>query len=233
MKVFVGTLVYDGKVPCEVLTCMLNESTIANSLGIELRFNFIPSCSHAAMGRNQLVRDFLESDCDKLFWLDSDVTWNPGDLLKITQMPYHVVGGAYRYKCEEEKYPVNFPINKELWANEHGLLEVQDLPGGFLAVSREAYNRIAMAHPDRMYDHYGKPAFCFYQFAFQDGKFYGEDTLFCKEWRDLGESIYLDPELTLTHWQFPVKYEGKIGDFLKQVNNMERIGGDECQNQVN
>lgn len=220
MKIFVATMVYDGKVHLEVIRCLMNEQLVAYSLGHELRFSAIPSCSHAAMGRNQLARDFLESDCDRLFFLDADVTWHVGDLLKVALQPYDVVAGAYRYKCDDEKYPVNFFTDVPLWANEHGLLEVQDVPSGFLAINRNVFEKLAEAHPERTYNHYGRPAQCFFQYGFIDGGFYSEDTLFCKEWREIGGKVYLDPELQLTHWQFPIKYEGKIGDFLKSVNDM-------------
>lgn len=222
MKIFVGMLVYDGKVPCEVVTCMNNEQIVARELGLDLRFNFIPSCSHAAMGRNQLARDFLKSDCDRLFFLDADVTWELGKMVELCLQPYDVVGGAYRYKCEEEKYPVNFFTNQGIYSNQHGLVKVQDLPGGFLAISRNALNKMIEAKPERLYDHYGEAAYCFFQFAFIDGKFYGEDTLFCKEWRDIGGDVYLDPKLNLTHWQFPVKYEGNIGQWMLKTFDQDR-----------
>lgn len=224
MKIFVGIPVYDRKVDVKVASCMLNETTLAQKTGDDLIFQFLPSCSHAAMGRNQLAGEFLGSGCDKLFFLDSDVTFEPGSLLKVAHMPFDLVGGAYRYKDPMEAYPVTWVEDKEeLWANEYGLLEVETLPGGFMCISRKVFETLEAAHPDRKYQHHGKEAHCFFQFAFQNGGLYGEDTLFCKEWKETGGRVYLDPEIKLTHWDINVPYPGHIGNWLKNRPQQKEI----------
>jgi hypothetical protein len=215
MKILVAVPVYDGKLAIEVVRCLINEQSVANGCGDELTFRFLPSCSHPAMGRNQLVQDFLESDAERLVFLDADVTFEPGSIVKIAHYPEDLVGGAYRFKLDSEQYPVGWLDNKELWANEHGLLEVATLPGGFLSLSRKVFETLKAKYPERGYTHFGKIAHCFFQMAFIDGNLYGEDSLFCKEYRDAGGKVWLDPELTLTHWDFSKPYTGHIGNWLK------------------
>jgi hypothetical protein len=221
VKILVAIPVYDGKLPVQGVKCLLEEQTIAAGLGDELLVRFLPSCSHAAMGRNQLAQDFMDSDADRLVFLDADVTFAPGSIVKIAHYPVDFVGGAYRYKFDTENYPIGWLDKPELWANEHGLLEVQTLPGGFLSLSKKVFETLRAAHPEREYEHFGKKAFCYFQMLFKDGSLYGEDSFFCKEWRDLGGQVFLDPELTLTHWDANRPFVGHIGNWLKSRSGVK------------
>jgi len=216
MKILVAIPVYDGKLQVQTVKCLLEEQFIATANGDELIVRFLPSCSHAAMGRNQLAQDFMESDCDRLVFLDADVTFEAGDLVKIAHFKEDFVGGAYRFKLSSESYPVGWNLdNKDLVATESGLLDVWSLPAGFMSLSRKVFEKLKEKYPEREYEHFGKKAHCYFQMAFLDGNLYGEDSLFCKEWRDLGEKVYLYPELKLTHWDFNRPYEGQIGNWLR------------------
>lgn len=191
---------------------------MAAGCGDEFQVRFLSSCSHPAMGRNQLANDFMESEADRLVFLDADVTFEPGALIKIAHHRDEFVGGAYRYKQDSEQYPVGWlpeVLLRALPANERGLLDVMTLPGGFLSLSRKVFEAIRAANPGREYEHFGKAAYCYFQMPFRDGHLYGEDSHFCKEWRDTGGRVFLDPEISLTHWEFNRPYKGHIGNWLR------------------
>ena len=211
MKAIISIPTYDSKLSIEVAKCLLDERLMGYELGIDLQFNFLPSCSHPAMGRSQLAHDFFESGADKLFFLDSDITFEPGSILKLLHYPVDVVGGAYRYKIENESYPVGWLDKKELWSNELGLIEVQSLPGGFLCISRKSLELLQKKFPERWIEHFGKRFFAYFQMRFEDGKLWGEDSYFCKELRELGLNIFLFLDLTLTHWDQNNAFVGNIG----------------------
>jgi hypothetical protein len=215
MKIVVAIPVYDGKLQVQSVRCLLNEQLLAREIGDDLQFQFLPSCSHAAMGRNQLAQTFMDSDADRLVFLDADVTFESGAIIKIAHKPVDFVGGAYRFKMDEELYPVGWLDKKELWANELGLLEVKTLPGGFLSLSRNVFEKLKAAHPEREYEHFGKMAHCYFQMLFTEGHLYGEDSYFCKEWRDIGGQVFLDPEIELTHWDANKPFIGHIGKWLR------------------
>lgn len=216
MKILVAIPVYDGKIQAQSVRCLLNEQGIAFGTGDDLQVRFLPNCSHAAMGRNQLAQDFMDSESDRLIYLDADVTFEPGSLIKIAHKKADFVGGAYRYKQDSEIYPVGW-LPHDLWLNEEKLLEVETLPGGFLSLSKKVFETLKAAHPDRGYEHFGKKAHCYFQMRFENGYLYGEDSYFCKEWRDAGGKVFLDPELELTHWDFNKPYVGHIGQWLKKT----------------
>jgi hypothetical protein len=222
MKVFVAIPVYDGKLQVQTVKALLEEQQIAALSGDELHFSFLPSCSVPAMGRNQLVSDFLASGCDKLFFLDADLTWELGHLLKVARKPEDLVGGCYRFKTEDEAYPIGWLPQAGLWADENGLLEVETMPNGFLAISRRVFLDLQAAHPDRWYEHHGRRSFCYFQMIFKDGHLHSEDTGFCKDWRAIGGKVFVDPEVSLTHWDFNRPYPGHIGNWLKRNAGIPR-----------
>jgi glycosyltransferase involved in cell wall biosynthesis len=215
MKISVGIPVYDNKLAVEVASCLLTEKSIAQMMGDQLNVRFLPGCCNLAMGRNQIVKEFLESDDDKLVFLDADVTFQPGGLVKLAHYPVDMVGGAYRLKQDIEEYPVAFLDKDELWANEMGLLEVAMVPTGFLSLSRDVFKKFRQAYPGRFYESRHEQSYCYFQIPYRDGALYTEDAYFCREWRQAGGKIWLDPELYLTHWQYNKPFKGHIGQWLK------------------
>lgn len=218
MKILVAIPVYDGKLPAETVRCLLDEQVVALAGGDDIAVRFLPNCSHAAMGRNQLAQEFMDSNADRLFFLDADVTFERGQLIRVAKHPVDLVGGAYRYKFEPENYPVGWlqemrgiPLDEK-----SALLEVSCLPGGFMAISRKVFETMKKRNPERSYEHFGNHAHCYFQMGFMDGRLYGEDSYFCKEWRAAGGQVYLDPELSLTHWDFNKPYPGHVGNWLKR-----------------
>lgn len=224
MRISVGLPLYDGKMDYRVAACLLTETLIARENGDELSVCVLPGCSDLARGRNQIVHEFLESDCDRLVFLDSDITFEPGSLIKIAHYPEDLVGGAYRLKQEGESYPVALiPEKRELWVNEHGLLEVAMVPTGFLSVSRDAFKKFREAYPGREYPSRGVTQYCYFQIPYGDGALYTEDAYFCKEWRAAGGKVFLDPELTLTHWNGNIPYQGHIGNCFKRLSGLQTV----------
>lgn len=213
MKLLVAIPAYDRKVTCETARSLLHEQGAASALGIEMRTLFIPGSSLITQARNQAVKEFFDSGADKMIFVDSDVAWEVGSIIKIASHPVDFCGGAYRYKDEAEGYPVAWLEDRaELWADlETGLLEVAMLPGGFLSLTRNVFERLAKAHPERVYSFHGHPFHAFFHCPPGDG----EDGAFCRDWRNIGGQIWLDPELTLTHVEGPKKYTGCIGNWLK------------------
>ncbi len=223
MKILVAVPVYARTLPIQTVKCLMREQLHALLVdGDEFHFHFLPACSHAAMGRNQIAADFLAGTCDVLVFVDADVTTETtGAVAKIARLALkhqQVVGGAYRYKYDPEEYPVAWlpgPLRGVNLSDSTALLEVQTLPGGFLAIPREVFEKLKAAHPERKYEHAGHKFHCFFQFAYVHGAMYGEDSLFCREWLEAGGKIYLDPEIALTHWDESRPFAGHIGNWLK------------------
>lgn len=215
MKLLVAVPAYDSKICVETARALLHEQAAAHMAEVELTVAFAPGCSLISMARNQLVATFLETDADKLIFIDADVSWELGSILKLASHNVEVVGGAYRLKQDVEAYPVGWPENGvELWARD-GLLEAACLPGGFLCIARTAFDKLREANPSRVYSHYEFTGYAYFEQPFRDGQLWGEDSYFCQSWRDLGEKVWLDPELGLTHHGGNQTFPGHIGNWLK------------------
>jgi hypothetical protein len=214
MKIYVAIPVYDGKLQVETVNCLLQEQLLASGFGDVLHVAFLPSCSVPAHGRNRLVRDFLDSDSERLFFLDADITFEPGDLLKVAHKPVEVVGGAYRYKRSDESYPIGWGQGS-MSQDALGLIEVETIPTGFSCFSRSVFEKFQNKFPKRFYTSEREELFCFFQMVFDEGKMHSDDSYFCKEWRSIGGKVHLYPELSLTHWDQNIAYKGHVGNWLR------------------
>ena len=221
MKIFVAIPSYDHKLDFNVTACILEEYKIALGVGDELHFDFFPSSGGIADGRNHLVNDFLNSECDKLFFLDSDITFAPGSLIKLAHKPVDFAGGCYRYKKTGEGYPIRFKKNdptnpnNELWADKNGLIEVEGMPFGFMCLTREVFKKFDEKFPERKGTNFGLKSNVYFQLPIIEGVLYGEDYSFALEWQSMGGKVYLDPDILLTHWNFlPTPHYGHIGNWL-------------------
>lgn len=216
MNIFVAIPGRGHQLDFHVTACLMEEYRVSLECGVKLVFDFYPSSGGIADGRNFLVGDFLKSECEKMVFLDSDITFNPGDLIKLALKPVDFVAGVYRHKQTEETYPVAFKTDYEMWADKHGLIEVDKVPFGFVCLSRNVFAKFDEKFPERKDKNFGLKTNVYFQLPIKDGILWGEDFMFCKEWNEMGGTIHVDPEIELTHWDFkPIPYKGHLGKWLK------------------
>ena len=222
MRILVAIPIYDGRIHAEIVNCLMREQREAFRSGDEIELCISHGSAGIAQARNLLATQFLDGNYDRLLFLDNDVTWETGDLLKLCKMPVEFVGGCYPLKRVGERYPIAFLPNTPPFqgidlGNNTALIEVEGLPTGFLALSRSVFEKMLKASPDRgLTEQLGQKCYCFFEMPYVDGHLYGEDLYFCRKWIEMGEKIYLYPELSLTHWDFrPTPHQGHIGNWLK------------------
>lgn len=232
MRIFVAIPVYDGKLHVQSVRALLNEQSIALGNGDDFTVSFLSSNAGIAQGRNQLATEFMDSGFDRMVFLDSDVTFETGAIVKLAHQPVEFVAGCYRYKKPTEEYPIRWlkDTGGELFngidlGNNKALIEVEGVPTGFLALSRNVFQAMLDKFPERGKTvQCGHLAYCFFQMPLVDGVLFGEDYYFCREWKNLGGKIFLDPEIELTHWDFnPTPHTGHIGDWLKKTHSENEI----------
>jgi hypothetical protein len=211
------------------MNCLFNEQAVAYRIGDDIMVNVLHSSAGIAQARNQLVTEFMDSEFDRLVFVDSDITWDMGALIKLAHHKAEYVAGIYRLKRQNESYPVSWKRSdkgEELWVNENGLIEVEGVATGFLALSRSVFTKFLAAYPEKdLTTQNGKKCHAFFTMPFVDGHLFGEDLNFSREWILMGGKIFIDPEIALTHWDFnPTPYPGHIGQYLRHEflkNNSE------------
>jgi len=158
--------------------------------------------------RNRLAQSFLESDCNKILWLDDDIYYQPEDIMKLLSWStlYPFVIASYRMKYPDKlKFPhkIRHDSEKNVFLNEHGLVEVYDVPAGCMIIDRSVFERIQPLTrkyqvskdegADEQYDE-------FFSVDIRDGILTGEDVVFSRFWTEsLQEKIWLDPDIVLEH----------------------------------
>jgi hypothetical protein len=185
--------------------------------GVPVEVEIYSENCHVDDGRNRLVRDFLDSDCDQLIFIDSDLRWEPKDLRKLIEHKQDVVAGIYPLKQNDEAYPVRL-LGGPLFSNEDGLLEVEAVPTGFLKIRRNVLEELSYKAPrfPAKDDVKGKRMIpLIFERTHEGNVRWGGDYTFCVKWRKLGGRIFIDPNFRLEHYGNKC-YSGTYGQFLKR-----------------
>lgn len=177
--------------------------------------------------RNNTLADFLMEPATDLICLDDDVSWDSDEVMRLLDAPVDFVAGIYPAKMDEPRYYVRYKQDSEIWADEHGLIEVEGVPAGFMRLTRGAVERLSMAFPHLQYDDdtvVGGRAWALFNYELRHNRFWGEDYIFCDRWREIGGKIYVDPMLTLHHHGKPdIKtgekkvFTGCFGDWMREA----------------
>lgn len=218
-KLFLATPCYGGmvcqefmqSVLCTLHTCMINR--------VGLQVFMIGNESLITRGRNQLVAEFMASDCSHLMFVDADIEFNPHDVLKLISHNKPIVAGAYPLKKEPTSYVVNLrPDALQL----DDLVEVMDAGTGFMMIKREVITKMQNAHPELHYtgdlegDEYRKDLnskedhrqrlkenlYSLFDTSHDKGdnnNYLSEDYTFCRRWQKIGGKIWLDSTIKLNH----------------------------------
>lgn len=184
------------------------------------RVNIFDETGNAMIGdgRGLMVSKFLESDGTHLVFVDSDVAWEAGALVRLVDHPVDFVAGLY----PQRKDPINYccqwdTSKKEIELSEDGLIEVYGVPAGFMRCSRAMLERMVEAFPDSQFYCREAPNETVHNLfgEYRVGKIkFGEDYAFCRRWRDIGGKVWIDPNITMGHVGFKT-FMGNVSDWLK------------------
>ncbi len=183
---------------------------------------------HVDDGRNFLVREFLESNCTDLVFIDADVGFDGGDLVKLVLLNRDVVAGVYPMRSDEKEYPVNVPPGTTLQAEEDGCVEVAGVPTGFLRIRRHVLMTLYDAAPKfrANNDEPGRmPISIIFERTLTEQGRMGGDYAFCQKWAGFGGKIYVCPEMELAHAGSQT-WTGKLGEYWRRAHgvNEARFG---------
>ena len=97
-KLFVATPCYGGQCFGLYAKACLDLQATCIQYGMECRFSFIFNESLITRARNYLVDEFLRSGCTHLLFIDSDIQFNPQDILALLALDKDIIGGPYPKK---------------------------------------------------------------------------------------------------------------------------------------
>lgn len=218
-KVLIGTPTLDGKVDVWYCDSLMRTARLAIEHDIYIHAIYTSYDSLIQRSRNSLVKLALEQGFDDLFFIDSDVEWEPEWVISVLSYPEPVVGGALVRKSDEkEGYTVKITDNILQWNSRNDLIEVDAVGTGFLKISRFALERVwNMSQSYKDESGIENKMIFDIQIRQSDGELISEDYVFCEKWKSLGYKVWLDPTITCNHIGVK-KYKGNLKNFLTKNN---------------
>ena len=182
-KLFVATPMYGGQNHGLYMKSSLDLQAVMMRYGVETKFSFLFNESLITRARNYLVDEFLRSECSHLLFIDSDIHYDPRDVIALLALDKDVIGAPYPKKsinwgnvaAAARKHPDLEPKELEALVGEYVFnvvkgtsqfqvtepLEVMEIGTGFMMVKREVFTKFADAYPHLRYkpDHVGQANF--------------------------------------------------------------------------
>ena len=182
-KVFIAIPTYDGKLNIKTAYNLAQLMPRAFQHGVSFNLSHMSGCSLITMARNSLVNEFLKTDCQELLFIDSDVNFNPQDVIALLALDKEVIGGPYpkkaiKWRSVKKALEKNPDLDAQLLEKVTGdyvfnpvkgtaqftvtePLDVLEIGTGFMMVKREVFAKMEEAYPMIRYkpDHVGQANF--------------------------------------------------------------------------
>jgi hypothetical protein len=178
-KIFVATPMYGGVCGGQYCKSTADLAALAAQYGMDVRFFYLFNESLITRARNYLVDEFLRSDCTHLMFIDSDIGFDPNDVIALSVIAEEgsdkdIVCGPYPKKCiawekikravdkgfadkdphQLERYVGDYVFNPKEGTGSIALDEpVEVLEGGtgFMMIRRDSLEKFAKAYPQYYY----------------------------------------------------------------------------------
>lgn len=103
-KLFVATPMYGGMCSGMYTRSIADLSSLCKHYGIQLQLYYLFNESLITRARNYCCDEFLRSDCTHMMFIDSDIGFNPHDIIAMLAMQtdeseYDIICGPYPKKC--------------------------------------------------------------------------------------------------------------------------------------
>jgi hypothetical protein len=182
-KLFVATPMYGGMNHGLYMKSCLDLQTVMIKYGIEVKFSFLFNESLITRARNYLVDEFLRTDYTHLMFIDSDIHFDPNDIVALMALDKDVIGGPYPKKSinwgniadTARRNPDLNPRELENLVGEYVFnvvkgteqfqvsepLQVMEIGTGHMMIKRHVFDKMAEAFPQIRYkpDHVGQEHF--------------------------------------------------------------------------
>jgi hypothetical protein len=207
VKPFFATPAYGAQVTTLHHASMVELCTRLAKSGVEPTLGLLDRESLVLRARNELLARFLETPCDRLFFIDADIGFRPEDVASVLRTDLDFIVGPYLKKLPgPPEWTVRLKRDGTVQLRElegkARYLEIDDGPGGFMCLSRECVERLwaeAPEYPGGTRDH---PIRCrdVFRCDVGPGGYMGEDFALCRRWRqDFGGSVWLAIDVELVH----------------------------------
>lgn len=227
MEVFFPLLCYNQTCNANYMLAVISLIQKCQELNVKLTLYPIMAEALVSRGRNAAVAHFMGSSATHMFFVDSDIIFNPADVFKLLNSGKSVIGGVYPkkfLKTQNNALQVEFNASGQVGL-EGDICLVDYVPSGFLCIHRDAIEKLIEKNPDLKYTnsiegyHSNESVEYYYDF-FKPGvdpgtkQYMGEDFGFCNLLKLAEVPMYVYPNITLAH----VGQFNYIGNFQDLIN---------------
>ena len=166
-------------------------------IDIPHEFSILTNESAVHRARNQLTKSFLETDHERLMFIDSDIEFDPDSIGKLWQMDADIAVGLYPMK------KINAP--KAAWVDGELINELPDkifevdyAGTGFMMIKRKVFEDMKDKVETEKTEQGERIRF--FHFPVRDNVELSEDYEFCRAARKLGFKVMADPSIKLKHY---------------------------------
>ena len=236
VNIFYPVIGYTGMVHSDYMMSTINLLLLCRQKNIRLGMRSIWFESLISRARNASVAFMLAKEYTHLLFVDTDVSFDAHDVLKLVDQQKEVVVGVYpkKYWSHQKMQAMgasgSFPEQWRHLATDFSTelpqesytkskngqpVEADYAATGFMLISRACIEKIIKARPEIKYtndiDGYMEAEDNFYD-IFQckvnpeTKKYESEDYGFCKLWKSLGGEITVLPDISLGHRGFNTFY---------------------------
>lgn len=215
-RVLIGTPSYDGRIDVWFANSLLSTVKMSYEKDVYVHAIYVSYDSLVQRARNSLFKIAIEGGYDDLFFIDSDVEWEPEWFYRILERPEPIVGAALVKKSDEkEGYTIQLLDTDLKWSADKKLIEVNGLGTGFMKISRFALEKLwEMSEPYKTDEADEQRMVC--DIVVKDGVLISEDYIICKKWQSLGYKVWIDPTITINHIGIK-KFKGDFNSFIKKT----------------
>jgi hypothetical protein len=204
----IGLPTYDFKVTTKLAMALCHFSVLAGQHGVQVQFSNISGCSVVSRARNLIAKDFLESDCTDLFFIDSDINFDANDMFRLLAFASDpkkgIVAGIPVARKKGQIFISTLDTDEEghVIMNGMGLVKARRVATAFMNIRKEVFETLRDAHPEWVYRDErmdDKVLYSFFDFLSTPEGYIGEDYLFCDRARQYGFEVWIDPTIKLGH----------------------------------
>ena len=223
VRLQIATPTIDGRPESAYSDSLAATERYMRDKGVYLEYLFERWNADICLARSNIISKFLTSTCTHLLMIDSDMGWKPTalDRLIYANKPLVAVAGP------KKSYPLRFAASHVTADGQPAPLtmdgatacaEVTSVGAAFMMIRKDCVEAMVKGYPELRYTGAdGHEAWALFLPVVEKGGYYAEDFSFCKRWRDLGEKVYICPDVPLQHVGAHV-YEGDL------LSNARKVG---------
>ena len=210
------------QIPMYTALSLVNSLRFMDQNGVDINYIVELQNSIVDSARNNLVHEFLKEPLQQtLIFIDSDMMWDPNDLLRLCAWStlYPIVAGMYSSKSDTPKFLGDYwkdPEVNQVMGNEYGLIKMTGLGLGFCAIQRSVFEIMKGSTKTYRDARTGESVYRFFSTTDLDGSFVGEDIYFLRRWtKEFNGELWIDPEIKLGH----IGQKIYKGDVIKSITD--------------